>query len=69
MMEPLWGRTVGVPQDQLRVVDDGEAVPFHDLEVSGWHTPGHASHHVAWQIGLWLAYAWPRQSSRGVADR
>jgi glyoxylase-like metal-dependent hydrolase (beta-lactamase superfamily II) len=34
-----------------RVVDDGEAVPFHDLEVSGWHTPGHASHHVAWQIG------------------
>lgn len=51
MMEPLWGRTVGVPKEQLRIVDDGEEVTLDDLEVSGWHTPGHANHHVAWQIG------------------
>ena len=51
MMEPLWGTTVGVPNDQLRTVDDGETVTIDGLEVVGWHTPGHANHHVAWQIG------------------
>jgi glyoxylase-like metal-dependent hydrolase (beta-lactamase superfamily II) len=51
MMEPLWGKTVGVPNDQIRTVDDGEAVTIDGLEIVGWHTPGHANHHVAWQIG------------------
>jgi len=51
MMEPLWGTTLGVPKDQLRTVDDGETVNIDGLEVIGWHTPGHANHHVAWQIG------------------
>jgi len=51
MMEPLWGRTVGVPSGQLRIVKDGESVIVDGLEIVGWHTPGHASHHVAWQIG------------------
>ena len=51
MMEPLWGSTVGVPENQIKTVDDGETVNIDGLEVIGWHTPGHASHHVAWQIG------------------
>jgi len=51
MMEPLWGTTVGVPNELLRTVDDGETVTIDGLEVIGWHTPGHANHHVAWQIG------------------
>jgi glyoxylase-like metal-dependent hydrolase (beta-lactamase superfamily II) len=51
MMEPLWGTTVGVPKDQLRTVEDGEAVTIGGLGVIAWHTPGHANHHVAWQIG------------------
>jgi len=51
MMEPLWGTTVGVPENQIKTVDDGETVNIDGLEVIGWHTPGHASHHVAWQIG------------------
>jgi len=51
MMEPLWGRTVDVPSEHLRIVDDGESVPIDGLEVIGWHTPGHAHHHVAWQFG------------------
>jgi glyoxylase-like metal-dependent hydrolase (beta-lactamase superfamily II) len=50
-MEPLWGTTVGVPEGRLRTVADGEAVTIDGLEVIGWHTPGHARHHVAWQIG------------------
>ena len=51
MMEPLWGTTRGVPEDQIRIVDHGETVKVDGLEVVAWHTPGHASHHVAWQIG------------------
>ena len=51
MMKPLWGTTVGVPSDLLRTVDDGETVTIDGLDVIGWHTPGHANHHVAWQIG------------------
>lgn len=51
MMEPLWGSTAGVPEDQLKSVDDGERVKIEGVEVVGWHTPGHANHHVAWQIG------------------
>ncbi len=51
MMEPLWGTTAGVPEAQLRTVDDGEKVTMDGLEIIGWHTPGHANHHVAWQIG------------------
>jgi len=51
MMEPLWGTTVGVPENQIKTVDDGETVNIDGFEVIGWHTPGHASHHVAWQIG------------------
>ena len=51
MMEPLWGTTVGVPPNQIRTVDDGEKVTIDGLEIIGWHTPGHANHHVAWQIG------------------
>ncbi|GAG67664.1 unnamed protein product, partial [marine sediment metagenome] len=51
MMEPLWGKTVGVPKELARPVNDGEVVKIGGLEVVAWHTPGHAVHHVAWQIG------------------
>jgi glyoxylase-like metal-dependent hydrolase (beta-lactamase superfamily II) len=51
MMEPLWGRTIGVPEAQMHELEDGATVTVGDLEVVGWHTPGHAKHHVAWQIG------------------
>ena len=51
MMESLWGTTVGVPKGQLEEVDDGETVTIDGLAITGWHTPGHANHHVAWQIG------------------
>ena len=51
MMEPLWGRTLGVPKELVHPVTDGEVVTMGGLEVVAWHTPGHAVHHVAWQIG------------------
>ena len=51
MMVPLWGVTEGVPEAQLRAVEDGESVNVDGLEIVAHHTPGHAVHHVAWQIG------------------
>ena len=48
---PLWGKTVGVPSRQLKVAGHGEKVVVGDLEVIAWHTPGHAVHHIAYQVG------------------
>ncbi len=50
-LEPLWGKTEGVPSRQLKTVGHGEKIVLGSLEVVGWHTPGHAVHHVAWQVG------------------
>jgi len=50
-MEPLWGTTLGVPQESVQAVSDGELVSICGLDVVALHTPGHAVHHVAWRIG------------------
>lgn len=50
MMEPLWGRTEPVPANQLEAVGDGKSVAIAGLALTAWHTPGHAVHHVAWQV-------------------
>ena len=43
-MERLWGRIVPVPEANVRILDDAGAA-----EGLRWaHTPGHASHHVAY---------------------
>ena len=51
MLVPLWGVTESVPQDQLETVEHGATVRLGELEVTGWYSPGHAVHHVAWQLG------------------
>ncbi len=51
MMVPLWGVTESVPETQLRSVENGESINVGGLEIVAHHTPGHAVHHVAWQIG------------------
>ncbi|MCU0303451.1 MAG: MBL fold metallo-hydrolase [Thermoanaerobaculales bacterium] len=50
-LEALWGRTEGVPSRRLRTVGHGERIVVGGLEVVAWHTPGHAVHHVAFQVG------------------
>lgn len=46
----LWGEMLAVPEEQLAEVEHGETVQVGRLEALAWHTPGHASHHVAWQV-------------------
>ncbi|MDX1939609.1 MAG: MBL fold metallo-hydrolase [Saprospiraceae bacterium] len=50
-MEYLWGATEGIPEEKLRIVSHGEVYNIGNMEIIGWHTPGHAIHHIAWQIG------------------
>lgn len=51
MMVPLWGVVEPVPKELVVVVEDGDTVEIEGLEVVGHHTPGHAVHHIAWQVG------------------
>jgi glyoxylase-like metal-dependent hydrolase (beta-lactamase superfamily II) len=44
-MERLWGRLAPVPEQNVRVLHDGETVRLGQIEVKAVETPGHASHH------------------------
>jgi glyoxylase-like metal-dependent hydrolase (beta-lactamase superfamily II) len=47
-MESLWGEFLPVPQEQLRVPKDAEAIVIGNAEFIPLHTPGHAEHHYAY---------------------
>ncbi len=51
MMVPLWGTVDPVPKELVVVVRDGDTVELDGLEIVAHFTPGHADHHIAWQIG------------------
>jgi glyoxylase-like metal-dependent hydrolase (beta-lactamase superfamily II) len=46
-MSALWGEIVPVPQERLRVVDDGDEIAVGQSDLRVLYTPGHAIHHVA----------------------
>jgi len=50
-MGPLWGPMLSVSEALVRPAGDGERIAAGGLEICAWHTPGHAVHHVAWQVG------------------
>jgi glyoxylase-like metal-dependent hydrolase (beta-lactamase superfamily II) len=49
-MERLWGAMEKIPADQLIPVDDAAKIVVGETEIIGWHTPGHARHHITWQL-------------------
>ncbi|CAA9257530.1 MAG: MBL-fold metallo-hydrolase superfamily [uncultured Chthoniobacterales bacterium] len=44
-MPKLWGRVAPVPEERVRVLQDGEVVRVGATDVRAIETPGHASHH------------------------
>jgi len=50
-MDRLWGEMHPIPENKLVEVAHGQAFQIDDLTFVGHHTPGHASHHIAWQVG------------------
>jgi glyoxylase-like metal-dependent hydrolase (beta-lactamase superfamily II) len=47
-MEVLWGEFLPVPEDKLRIAEDGKAIVIGGLEFMPINTPGHAEHHHAY---------------------
>lgn len=50
-MDRLWGDMRAIPQQQLHAVEDNEEVRIAGMTWIARHTPGHAVHHIAWQLG------------------
>ncbi|MDX1910962.1 MAG: MBL fold metallo-hydrolase [Saprospiraceae bacterium] len=50
-MDRLWGPMHPIPEKQLYAPEHGECIVAAGLEFLAWHTPGHAVHHIAWQVG------------------
>lgn len=49
-MDELWGAMHPISEDRINAVEHGEMVITGNLNWKAWHTPGHASHHIAWQL-------------------
>ena len=49
-MEELWGEMKPIPANQLIQVEDQQVFKIGELAIKSLHTPGHAKHHIAWQI-------------------
>lgn len=50
-METLWGQMHEIPAERLVAVPDEARYEIGDQTFVALHTPGHASHHIAWQVG------------------
>ena len=50
-MDRLWGEMKPIPESQLQAVEDGNELTFDDTKIIAHHTPGHAVHHIAYQLG------------------
>ena len=49
-MEYLWGKMEPISEHNLNEVGHGETYHLGKYMIKAHHTPGHASHHIAWQI-------------------
>ncbi len=49
-MDVLWGKMEAIPEDQLVAPQHGERYKWGNIEATAWYTPGHAVHHIAWQV-------------------
>jgi glyoxylase-like metal-dependent hydrolase (beta-lactamase superfamily II) len=47
-MEELWGTIVPVPEERLVPVDDHGRISASGRQLHAMHTPGHATHHIAY---------------------
>jgi glyoxylase-like metal-dependent hydrolase (beta-lactamase superfamily II) len=47
-MESLWGEFLPVPEEQLKIPRDAEAIQIGSAEFIPLHTPGHAEHHYSY---------------------
>lgn len=49
-MDRLWGELRPIAAENLKAVKHGTILELGGVQVQAWYTPGHAIHHIAWQI-------------------
>ncbi len=49
-MLSLWGEMRPIPMEQLYAPQHGETIEVAGLRFTAWYTPGHAVHHIAWEV-------------------
>ncbi len=49
-MDRLWGAMNPIPKELIHATENEEVIKIGDLSLKSWHTPGHANHHIAWQL-------------------
>lgn len=49
-MDILWGKMEGIAPERIHAAAHREKISFGNTEFIAWHTPGHAVHHIAWQL-------------------
>lgn len=49
-MDRLWGEMRPIPEAQLHAPEHGESIHIGGLSFTAWYTPGHAVHHIAWEV-------------------
>ncbi len=49
-MDRLWGPMHPIAATQLYAPEHGERIEAAGLTLTAWYTPGHAVHHIAWQV-------------------
>lgn len=50
MMEQLWGTLKPIPANQLSIMEDGDELQIGEYTFKAIYSPGHAKHHIAWQL-------------------
>ncbi len=50
-MDSLWGEMHPIDEQQLVPMANAEILQVGDTAFTAWHSPGHATHHIAWQAG------------------
>lgn len=50
-MDRLWGAMESIDEEQLSAIEDRQEITVGDTTFRALHTPGHAVHHIAWQVG------------------
>jgi len=49
-MDALWGPMHPIEEARLYAPGHGERIEAGGLDFRAWYTPGHAVHHIAWQV-------------------
>lgn len=49
-MDVLWGEMRPIPENQLTAPEHGSTIDACGLHFTAWYTPGHAVHHIAWEV-------------------